>query len=278
MKKKILVLMFLCLALFVLGVGIVYASTEILVPNFTVSCSTTGQTCDPPHNFSFTTATGGQIQAQYDVPSHCSSIRIHFYLDGNMVSTSGWLGWPGAPSPYNTLPLTTGLVDLGVVGSGTHVVGFKAEGQNGGCNGGRLYSWGGSGEVVITVQPVDIDIKPGSYPNCFNSDGHGVIPVAILGSAEFDASNIDPFSVSLDGAAVRVKGKSGNAGSLEDVNGDDFLDLVVQIVDDNVYIGETTAFLSGNTYDGVPIIGSDSICLRPPEQVCNNVKPTLPLN
>jgi hypothetical protein len=28
---------------------------------------------------------------------------------------------------------------------------------------------------------VPIDIKPGSYPNCFNNDGNGVIPVAILG-------------------------------------------------------------------------------------------------
>lgn len=112
---------------------------------------------------------------------------------------------------------------------------------------------------------VDIDIKPGSDPNCFNSNGHGVIPVAILSSPDFDASMVDPFSVSLDGAAVRVKGKSGTAGSLEDVNGDGILDLVVQIIDDSVYTGEATAYLSGDTYDGVPIVGSDSICLRPPE-------------
>jgi len=113
---------------------------------------------------------------------------------------------------------------------------------------------------------VGIDIKPGSDPNCFNSDGHGVIPVAILGSADFDASTVDPFTVLLNGAVVRVKGKSGNAGSLEDVNGDGFQDLVVQIVDDSSYtVGDTTATLSGVTYDGVRIVGTDTICIRPPE-------------
>jgi len=113
---------------------------------------------------------------------------------------------------------------------------------------------------------VTIDIKPGSDPNCFNSDGHGVIPVAILGSADFDASTVNPFTVSLDGAGVRVKGKSGNAGSLEDVNGDGFQDLVVQILDDSSYsFGDTTATLNGFTYDGVPIVGTDTICIRPPK-------------
>lgn len=109
---------------------------------------------------------------------------------------------------------------------------------------------------------VSIDIKPGSYPNCFNSNEHGVIPVAILGSEDFDASTVDPFTVVLDGAGVRVKGKSGNAGSLEDVNLDGYMDLVVQIVDDGGYSpGDTAATLTGKTYDLVPIQGTDSICI-----------------
>ena len=40
----------------------------------------------------------------------------------------------------------------------------------------------------LTFKPVAIDIKPGSDPNCFNNDGHGVIPVAILSSTDFDAT------------------------------------------------------------------------------------------
>jgi hypothetical protein len=112
---------------------------------------------------------------------------------------------------------------------------------------------------------VKIDIKPGSDPNCFNNDGNGVIPVAILTTDNFDAAAVDPFSVSLDEASARVKGKSGNAGALEDVDYDGDLDLIIQIEDmDGTYVeGDTIATLSGTTYDGVQITGEDSICIVP---------------
>jgi hypothetical protein len=92
-----------------------------------------------------------------------------------------------------------------------------------------------------------------------------VIPVAILTTDTFDAATVDPFSVSLDGMGARVKGKSGNAGSLEDVDGNGDLDLVVRIEDiDGVYSeGTTSATLTGVTFDGVHIQGTDSICIVP---------------
>ena len=112
---------------------------------------------------------------------------------------------------------------------------------------------------------VEIDIKPGSDPNCFNNDGHGVIPVAVLTTDTFDAAQVDPFSLSLDGMGVRVKGKSGNAGAIEDVDNDGDDDLVVQIEDlDGVYeTGDTLARLTGNTYGGEKIVGLDTICIVP---------------
>jgi hypothetical protein len=113
--------------------------------------------------------------------------------------------------------------------------------------------------------PIVIDVKPGSDPNCFNNDGHGVIPVAVLTTDAFDAASIDPFSVSLDGAQARVKGKSGNVGSLEDVDSDGDLDLVIQIEDqDGVYQqADTVATLTGLTYDDILVVGSDNICIVP---------------
>jgi YVTN family beta-propeller protein len=127
------------------------------------------------------------------------------------------------------------------------------------------YGISSTGTEIVPFIPVAIDIKPGSDPNCFNSDGHGVIPVAILTTDTFDAATVDPFSVSLDGAGIRMKGKSGNAGSLEDIDNDGDLDLMVQIVDiDGTYLeGETIATLTGEILDGSHVKGTDTICIVP---------------
>ncbi len=122
-----------------------------------------------------------------------------------------------------------------------------------------------------------IDIKPGSYPNCFNVNGHGVIPVAILGAEDFDVTQIDVSTLSFGGLAVRLKGKDRPQCSYEDVSGDftfpegatdGYLDLVCQFEDDDTFVvvGEDTATVTGNLlpeFDGLAFTGSDEICLRP---------------
>ncbi|NVL92357.1 MAG: hypothetical protein HWN71_04885 [Desulfobacterales bacterium] len=111
------------------------------------------------------------------------------------------------------------------------------------------------------------NLKPGSVPNCFHIDGHGVIPVAILGSDDLDVYDIDPDSLLFGGLAVRVRGNKGPLCHFEDTNSDSFLDLVCQFEDDasNWVEGDSTATLTGNLFDGSAIEGTDSICVVPPE-------------
>jgi hypothetical protein len=115
---------------------------------------------------------------------------------------------------------------------------------------------------TITIQ---IDIKPGSYPNCFNINSHGVIPVAILGTADFDVMHIDVSSLDFAGLDVRVKGNGAPQCSVEDVTGDGYSDLVCQFVDDstNWTPEDGYATLTGNLLDGTPISGTDEICIVP---------------
>lgn len=129
-------------------------------------------------------------------------------------------------------------------------------------------------EPAISVITVDIDIKPGSYPNCFNVNGHGVIPVAVLGSDTFDVTQIDINTLNFAGLDVRVKGNSSPQCSVEDVSGDftdpagapdGYDDLVCQFVDDpSVWSpGDGIASLIGALYDETAIEGSDAICIVP---------------
>lgn len=48
---------------------------------------------------------------------------------------------------------------------------------------------------------VSVDIKPGSCPNPLNTKSKGGLPVAILGTADFDVNQIDPASVSIEGVS-----------------------------------------------------------------------------
>jgi hypothetical protein len=111
---------------------------------------------------------------------------------------------------------------------------------------------------------VGIDIKPGSDPNSINLGSNGVVPVAILSSENFDATTVDPSTVTLSGAGVKQK---GNSGSLEDVNGDGSLDLVVQVCTYQFTLeaGATEAVLNAYTYTGLPLTGSDVIRIVQPK-------------
>jgi hypothetical protein len=60
--------------------------------------------------------------------------------------------------------------------------------------------------VVPTVAlPVYVDIKPGSCPNPINFKEKGVLPAAVLGTEEFDVTQIDPASILLGREGVECQ-------------------------------------------------------------------------
>ncbi len=82
--------------------------------------------------------TTGELRAEYRAPaSHCSSLKMHFLVDGVEKAVSGVIA-PGG---------TSGVRELGPLVSGTHVLEYQAEGVIGGCNTGTLLAWGGDATV-----------------------------------------------------------------------------------------------------------------------------------
>jgi hypothetical protein len=121
--------------------------------------------------------------------------------------------------------------------------------------------------VEYDCRQIQIDLKPGSDPNCINIKNldNGVIPLAILTTDDFDASSVDPSTIASGGLGARSKGKSGTIGSLEDVDGDGDLDLVVQLSYEPQIerIAPQGFRITAMTFEGAPLRGTDSICVVP---------------
>jgi hypothetical protein len=113
---------------------------------------------------------------------------------------------------------------------------------------------------------ITIDIKPDSEQNTINLNSAGVIPVALLSSATFDAATVNPNTISLAGARVKLVGKSEAAlCHLEDSNDDSLPDLVCQVLTADFMIeqGESVAVLEAETFDGILVRGQDSVRIVP---------------
>lgn len=77
--------------------------------------------------------------------------------------------------------------------------------------------FGNVGKVFHIVGEVSakLDIKPGSCPNSFNRNSHGLLPVALVGTDSFDATQVDVSTVRLkraDGIGGTVAPNAGRPG------------------------------------------------------------------
>ena len=113
-------------------------------------------------------------------------------------------------------------------------------------------------EVVLIEIQVKIDIKPGSYPNSINLKSKGVVPVAVLTADSFDASTIDPDTVLFAGA-------SPLRWTIEDVDNDGDMDMLFHFKTQELDLTKdsTDATLTGTTYDGTLVEGTDTVNIVP---------------
>ncbi len=135
--------------------------------------------------------------------------------------------------------------------------------------------------ITVNAEPaleVAVDIKPGSCPNLLNVKSQGILPVAILGTQQFDAGMIDPTSIRLgEVAPIRSNYEDVAAPSLQIADSncietglDGFIDLTFkfktqEIVEafGEVSNGEILELpLTGVLFDGTPIAGADHVLIR----------------
>jgi hypothetical protein len=128
---------------------------------------------------------------------------------------------------------------------------------------------------------VYVDVKPGSCPNALNVGNKGKLPVAIVSSSDFDATDIDVDTIRLQGEAVPDKatiedvatpyeGMLSDEYSCHDYESDGKLDLNLKFKTKDVadaigpvFDGDVVVLsISGYTRNGELFQGEDVIIVR----------------
>ena len=208
------------------------------------------------------------LPADYAAPSMTIQVRADnaavVYLNGNLVGQQPLMAEVG----NFTGPATTfNIGDPAMFRAGANVLEFD------------LYDYGVfmgldyKAEIAYdsAVRPVTIDIKPGCNPNNVSPNsspngGSGInVPVAILSSATFDATTgLDVSTLRLAGGALARNKKQTPVTSVQDVNGDGLLDLVVYFDGRTLQLDAASfyAFLEGQIVGGTPIQGIDTVSVH----------------
>ena len=141
-------------------------------------------------------------------------------------------------------------------------------------------------------KPVPVDIKPGGCPNPLNVGSKGVLPVAILGTADLDVTTIDPETVTLaDVAPLRWSLEDvgtpyepfldkASPRQCNDLGPDGYLDLVFKFDTQEIAasLGDVedrevmTLLLRGQLLDGRKINGEDVVIIKKGKEKPNKGK------
>ncbi|HWR57898.1 MAG TPA: InlB B-repeat-containing protein [Thermodesulfovibrionales bacterium] len=172
---------------------------------------------------------------------------------------------PTDPNAYLSGATVTVLGNTG----GLTRTGYTFAGWNTAANGGGTNYVGGNTFVITgnttlyakwtnSTTTVQIDIKPGSFPSSINPTKQGVTPVAIQTTSTFNANTVDPMTVRF--------GRTGTEAApvhyaLSDWDHDGDVDMVLhfETLSTGIKCGDTSAFLTGKTYSGQTINGTDAI-------------------
>ncbi len=139
------------------------------------------------------------------------------------------------------------------------------------------------GDIGAVPEPfrVPIDIKPQACPNPINVKGQEVLPVAVLGTAEFDVTTINPVSIRVAGVAALRWALEDVASPFMPLNGevdaysctalgrDGFKDLILKLDTQQVAAalgdvqdGDVLLLpLTGHLLNGTPIEGKDVVVI-----------------
>jgi len=141
-------------------------------------------------------------------------------------------------------------------------------------------------EEISTICPVSVsvDIKPGGCPTPINVGSKGVLPVAVLGTKDFDVAAIDPQSITLEGVSPLrwniedvatpyvINVDECNIRDCHELTGDGYSDLTLKFDTQEIYEAIAEVYdreclileLTGNlnaAHGSLPIKGGDVVSI-----------------
>ncbi len=114
-------------------------------------------------------------------------------------------------------------------------------------------------DLDLVLEEAATDILPGNPLNPVNPESQGIIPVAILGSAAFDAADVDITTLAFGPDLAAPAHRAG--GHFADFNGDGYRDILshYSIPETGLISGDASACVIGKLLDSTPFEGCDFV-------------------